>query len=653
MNHFPFSFKNLVISLCLFFGAQYATFGQSIETYLANGKKDLAESRYMSAIFSFENILREQPKHAETTYLAALAYLKLHHYYRALDYLMRIEASELREPESYNYWRALLHFLNEDFVETKHFIDLYEKQKNKKFNKEINELNTYLKNAEMFYTKKQDYTIINLGENINTPYSEFNPLLDTRQKSLFFNSNRATYKDDKINKDEVQIYETYLSESNLKGEWKPSSLQKANEETLTAHQIVNNNVSNGQKQLLVTSDGQLKIRKYENGKWQDNKILQETELPTQKGAHEYACLSPSGTLLVFSAANTLNEIDLYYTSRENNKAEWQKPKSINLINSKKNEITPFILEENNKVMLFFASNGHNSIGGYDIFASDFNPKTQQWTSPLNMGFPINSTADDMAFSLRGEVGYFSSNRIGGFGGEDIYKCYLFNAIKLKGKTLSRSTGAVLPNCELNLFTDYGYTQDIKSNENGEYEIDLLANELFHIRIIYDKKLLLQQDFFLSAQTVHTRKDKNLCLNFYIQNDLPDLSALEKPTEDAKAFKKTLGAIFVLNHVFFKTGSAELEEESYEELDEFAQFLTENIETGIEIGGHTDNVGKELANKKLSEERAKTIKEYLITKGIASERLTSVGYGSEMPIATNDIEEGGRALNRRIEVKVTK
>jgi outer membrane protein OmpA-like peptidoglycan-associated protein len=626
-----------------------ALFGQS----LGEAKENFKQGRYMSAVYLLEDILRTQPKNATASYYLALSYLKVHHYLRALDAIMRIEANQLEEPDEYNFWRAYIHFLNEDFNETEFYIDLYEKQKSKKKQRELAELKAYLKNAKLFYPKKQEYTVINLGDNINTAFSEFNPLLDARQKSLFFHSNRATYADGKINKDEVQIYETYASEVNLKGDWKPAVLQKAGEDPVSAHQIVNNNVANGQKQLLVTSDGQLRLLKFQNGKWIEDETLKENDLPKQKSSHEYACLAPSGTLLVFSAANALNELDLYFSYRANVHDEWSKPKPINVLNSKKNEITPFILEENNKTVLFFSSNGHNSMGGYDIFASEFNPKSGAWTTPLNMGSPVNSVADDMSFSLRGDAGFLCSNRVGGYGGEDIYKCFLFHEVALSGKTLSRKTGEPVSDCEMSFFTDYGFTQDAKSNENGEYSVNLPVNELFHISIVHTGRILLQQDFFISAQSVFNRKVKSLTLNFYVQSE-PVEFAFERPEEKPKHnFKKTLGSIFVLNNVYFKTGSADLDEKSFEELNAFAEFLSENAEMHIEIGGHTDNQGREVDNKKLSQKRAETVKNYLQSKSVAAERMSAVGYGSEMPIATNDIEEGGRALNRRIEVKVVR
>ena len=108
--------------------------------------------------------------------------------------------------------------------------------------------------------------------------------------------------------------------------------------------------------------------------------------------------------------------------------------------------------------------------------------------------------------------------------------------------------------------------------------------------------------------------------------------------------------FVLDNCTFETGKADLKVEAYKVLDELVEFLKRKDDERIEIGGHTDNVGKAEANMTLSTNRAKAVMAYLITKGIAPERLTAKGYGLTQPVAENDTVEG-RSLNRRTEVKI--
>lgn len=108
--------------------------------------------------------------------------------------------------------------------------------------------------------------------------------------------------------------------------------------------------------------------------------------------------------------------------------------------------------------------------------------------------------------------------------------------------------------------------------------------------------------------------------------------------------------FVLDNCTFETGKAELKPEAYTVLDELVEYLKRKDDERIEIGGHTDNVGKADANMVLSQNRANTVRAYLLMKGIAPERITAKGYGMEEPVAENDTAEG-RSLNRRTEVKI--
>jgi len=108
--------------------------------------------------------------------------------------------------------------------------------------------------------------------------------------------------------------------------------------------------------------------------------------------------------------------------------------------------------------------------------------------------------------------------------------------------------------------------------------------------------------------------------------------------------------FTLNNVHFETGKSTIRSSSYDELDELVEFLKLKDQVKIEIGGHTDNVGEENDNLQLSTDRAKSVKEYLIKKGVSSARLVAKGYGETSPIANNS-SENGRSINRRTEVKI--
>ena len=117
-------------------------------------------------------------------------------------------------------------------------------------------------------------------------------------------------------------------------------------------------------------------------------------------------------------------------------------------------------------------------------------------------------------------------------------------------------------------------------------------------------------------------------------------------------KMETGAKLVIENILFNSGKATLKPQSFEALDKFAELLQKNPTVRIEVSGHTDNTGSASLNKKLSKDRALTVKNYLVNKGIEDERITYAGYGFEQPIAPNDTPEG-REQNRRVEIKVIK
>ena len=114
----------------------------------------------------------------------------------------------------------------------------------------------------------------------------------------------------------------------------------------------------------------------------------------------------------------------------------------------------------------------------------------------------------------------------------------------------------------------------------------------------------------------------------------------------------VGQVVRINNIFFDFGKSTLKPESFSELNRVVDFLNSNPTVNIELSGHTDNIGSVVVNLKLSDDRAKSVVEYLTSKGITASRLTAKGYGETKPVATNDTEEG-RAMNRRVEFEILK
>ena len=304
------------------------------------------------------------------------------------------------------------------------------------------------------------------------------------------------------------------------------------------------------------------------------------------------------------------------------------------INTPYDESAPYIHADGRT--LYFVSNGHPGMGGRDIFYSTLTDTG--WTKPINLGYPINTAADEinLAINAAGTTAYFSSDKDGGYGGQDLYYFTLDESIRptpvtyIKGKVYDEVTHQPLKAwIELiDLTNKQVITSTFSDPVTGEF--------LACIRTGSNLLLNISQPYYPFYSE-----------NFQVEKNYTQLEPFHK---DIPLRRPEIGETFVLRNVFFDFDQSTLKSESFVELDKLADYMKENSSIRIELGGHTDNQGSSEYNEKLSLERAKSVYNYLISKGIEEKRMTYMGYGASQPIATNETEEG-RALNRRTEFKI--
>ncbi len=324
-----------------------------------------------------------------------------------------------------------------------------------------------------------------------------------------------------------------------------------------------------------------------------------------------------------------------WTSVLNEEGVWSVAKRLsNVINTKGVEESVYIHPDGKT--LYFSSNGHPGMGGLDIFMSQKNEKGE-WSTPINLGYPINTFNDEnsLLVSANGDIAYFASDREGGYGALDLYQFEMPNNVKpervnyLKGKVYDAVTKKPIDaRFELiDLTTGKVVIESYADKATGEYLVSLPINREYALNVTYDGYLFFSENFMLTGGIALKPFVKNVPL-YRIEIDQP----------------------VVLKNVFFDTDKYDLKEKSKIELDILVKFLTKNSAVKIELGGHTDNVGSAKSNQILSENRAKSVFDYLVGKGIAKERLTTKGYGDTKPIADNSTD-AGKAENRRTEFKV--
>lgn len=322
-----------------------------------------------------------------------------------------------------------------------------------------------------------------------------------------------------------------------------------------------------------------------------------------------------------------------WVSTLNDNYTWSAPENLGPeVNTAGDEQSPFIHADG--TTLYFASDGRPGFGGFDLYlAKKINNK---WTNTQNLGYPINTSAHEgsLMVSLDGNTAFYASNRKDGFGKLDIYTFELPDIDKpnkvsyVKARVTDKKTGSPL---DVNyIFIDIETKKPIQNGvtgKDGTFLVTLPAGKEYALNINKKGYLFSSEHYNLKENFI----DKPYNINIALQ-----------PIE--------IGGTTVLRNVFFDVDKYDLNNKSYLELDKLVVLLNENPTMKVELIGHTDNQGQKQYNQTLSENRAKSVVNYLITKGINKNRLSSKGKGDTEPIATNLTEEG-KALNRRTELKI--
>ncbi len=352
-------------------------------------------------------------------------------------------------------------------------------------------------------------------------------------------------------------------------------------------------------------------------------------------------ISADGKTLYFASIRSDNvgfdenrpTCDIWYTTK-NDDGTWSKAKNMgSSINTSGNEKSPFIHSDSQT--LYFSSDGHKGVGGFDIYFTKYRDK--EWTRPINIGYPINTKSNDLGFvvNTQGTKAYFASNKLDGRGGWDIYSFDLYAEARpekvflVKGQLIDDS-GLAITEAKLevrNVRTEE-VSQGVVDSETGNYAVAVTAEKEKHDDYLMVVK---KEDYsFTSALIEPTEKtfEEPIIIDFEV-----------KPIETGKTVE--------IHDINYATASYEIDNKSLAVLDGFVDFLNDNPRITIEIRGHTDNIGSLQTNMTLSNNRAKAVYDYLVRKGVDDNRLKYQGFGSKIPVATNDTEYG-RSKNRRTE-----
>lgn len=592
------------------------------------GKYAEAEPFYLKAVAA--------SKDYSTAYQRlAYVYIQLKNYKGAYEALNRIIKIGGNFPTEVYFRMAQCCYALGKFQEAEDFIFQYSAvpKMTASRKQELQELKDNLAFAKESSKKPIAFKAVPLNENVNTEFNEYFPSLTADEQKLFFTRHIKTQG---ISQEDI-----FVSEKNAEGNWGKSVSVSANINTLTnegAHSIS----ADGRFLYFTMCEHQggyggcdIYVSKRVGNEWGKPENLGPEINTSHKETQP--CISADGLALYFvsSRPGGYGKLDIWMSYKKPD-GKWGTP--INLgkeINSEGIEERPFIHPDNET--LYFASDGRKGLGNFDMFMAKRHELGSKWNQAENLGFPINSFYDERGLHVTtdGSKGYFATERFNDKFNLDIVEFEMPEHLKPKKVTYIKGIIADF-DTKKTLAAKLSFIDLANGKTVNEIQSDVITGE-------YLLTLPLNRKYVVNASA-------NGYL-FHSQNfSLMNIEATTPFVQDILLNKISAGKTLILENVFFETDSFALKNESHIELNKLADLLKANPKVKIEIGGHTDNTGNELYNLKLSEQRAKSVYDYLITQNIAALQLSYKGYGMEKPIADND-SETGRAKNRRTEIMV--
>ncbi|MBN1951747.1 MAG: OmpA family protein [Bacteroidales bacterium] len=632
----------------------------------------LGAGSYREARESYLKAYGYNQDNPELNYMIGRCYLFTDNKFESIKYIQR--AYELKPDVNFDIhlmmgmaYHQILEF-DMAIEEYNYFMSNLPPKERDDFKTQVDQLIQQCENGKLLAAEPRRVVINNLGKGINSIFDEYGPVISDDGEEMYFTSRRKYSKKSKKSIIDDKFFEDVYHSSLTDEEWaRARRLEKKVTGKNNTENIAVIGLSPDKQKLYLykgkEKGGDLYISTLKKGEWTKPKSMRKFN---SKYREVSMCISSDESTLYFISTNAKKGYggsDIYI-SRKNSKGKWEKPENAgNVLNTFSDELG-ISLGPNDSV-LYFSSTGHNSMGGYDVFQSSLSD-VGLWSKPVNLGYPINTPNDDVFYVELPDkkTAFYSSNRESGQGGMDIYKIIYLGAQKdlLAGVVDDLLAGVKRP------YDDIYFTMPKKMAVDTAILMRGFINDSENEKPIIAKIELIDRDRSMVIATAISDSTGNYSVNlpetkmygveiiakgYLLYLDMVDLSQKTYDEVVVKNFKLDrveVGAKVVLTNIYFEFGKSTLKPESYASLDNVVKLLESNETLRIEISGHTDNVGSLKSNTKLSSDRAKSVVDYLIGKGIVPSRLEYKGYAFTQPIAPNDTEEG-RAQNRRVEFKI--
>jgi len=614
--------------------------------------KNFKYGNFEDVISHYQGVLRKEPNNSKANYYIAESYRQSNRIKESEKYYAKANSHEINN-DSVLFFLAKAQEANGKYAEAKETLerlraDATEDKIRDRANRELSGLDYLSKLDE----KKSYYRIKNL-EVLNSIFSEYSPAYLNGE--LYFTSSRSN---DKIYETTGTPYTDLYKATTAGANVDVNTIQPLPESINSPNVNVGTITFSPDGKTMVfakgnsgrrkgTDDVDLYLSRFRNGEWTE---------PTQVNINQplswesSPAFSADGRTLYFASNRKggFGGLDIY-TAQMDSRGRFSKVKNLGPeVNTSGNEMFPYVAE-NGK--LYISSDGHPGYGMLDIYVVN---RANGKTVVENLGQPVNSTADDFGlFLFKPDRGFFTSNREGGKGDDDIYTFINDDPnlrvanYYLQGITYSLkkdSTKEILANTKVSILDSKGdVMQDFTTGNDGKFLFRVFENENYTLLAETDGYLAKRGQYTTLGKSVPLENLKELITTITLDT-LMVLDRLEK------------GVSYRLNNIYFGFDSAYIRPAAALELNKLYQVLIDNPEINIEMGSHTDSVDNEDYNQKLSQRRADATVSYLIKSGIDPKRLVAKGYGESKPIARNTNRDGtdnptGRQRNRRTEFKI--
>jgi outer membrane protein OmpA-like peptidoglycan-associated protein len=652
----------------------------------------------------------------------------------AVKYLLRVYRQDPDFKFGILYWIGKSYQFGLQFDNALRYYNLYKEKLDKKSSYQgkdkielplVDRAIYECENGKEYVSSPGNFSILNIGREINSEFEDYAPVLNEREDEIVFTSRR---RDGNLNENvdvDNKPFEDVFTAKKTGGKWGYAK----NIGPIVNSPYHGSNLAlsaDGNTLFIYTDEGGGDIffceRETNNDEWKEPVPL--PGIINSSFEEKSITISKDERTLYFSSNRPggFGGLDIYRATKDS-KGEWSNVKNLGpVINTDVDDDAPFI--DYDDVTLYFSSEGHKGMGNYDIYKSTYDAKKNEWSEPINLGYPINTPDDDVYFisSADGKRAYYSSVKEDGMGYTDIYIITIPEGLKnpepVVKKNVPKDTAAVAvvtpkvepkvepktepkvepktepkvepktepkvepkkiePKVEPKKIEPKVEPKKVEPKVEPKKEIKPLK---YIVKVINAdgkaplnakvKLAGLKDNVIVGSSTngdgvyefnITNPKSKDYRLSVELEGYVFQNQSvkIEGASEKDKTITKTIelrklmvGVSSILRNIYFDFDKASLKTESYNELSKLESMMKQNQNLYVEIGGHTDSYGTRDYNIFLSRKRAEAVKDFLVKKGIDTRRIKVVGYGKSKPLASNDDEDEGRELNRRVEFQVLK